>query len=127
VVLRIVESPASDEVTLAEAAELLGVHPNTIRNRIRSGVYSPRKVPSAAGPDIYLIKRAELAIPAPPPSPSWRAEMKEALWSDDPRRRRIQAIVWIVGGVANLCAWSFGFGRGWESMLHEQREATPRT
>jgi hypothetical protein len=127
VALHMVESPAPEEVTLAEAAELLGVHPNTIRNRIRSGVYSPRKVPSAAGPEIYLIKREELAIPTPEPPPAWRVVIREALWSADPRRRRVQAIVWIVGGLANLCAWSFAFGRGWESVIHDRQEVMSRT
>jgi hypothetical protein len=112
--LRVVEVPEADEVTLADAAELLGVHPNTVRNRIRSGAYQARKVPSSVGPDIYLIKRAELDLPAPLPPESWRVKIKEAFWSDDPRTRRVQAITWIVGGMLNIAVYSFVFGREWE-------------
>lgn len=120
--LRVVEVPGPDEVTLAEAAELLGVHPNTVRNRIRSGVYEARKVPSAAGPDIYLIRREQLALPAPPAPAPWRAVVKEALWSDDPRQRRVQAIIWVVGVVANMLAWAFMAGQVWEQEKYERRE-----
>ncbi len=120
--LRVVENPRPDEVTLAEAAELLGVHPNTIRNRIRSGLYHPRKVPSAAGPEIYLIKRAELDLPAPTPPASWQAVFKQAVWSDDPRVRRTQAIIWVVGVMANVAAWAFAFGRAWETINYERGE-----
>jgi hypothetical protein len=112
--LRVIETPGSDEVTLADAADLLGVHPNTVRNRIRSGAYQARKVPSSVGPDIYLIKRAQLDLPAPTPPEPWRAKIKQALWSDDPRIRRVQAIIWIVGTVLNVAVYSFVFGREWE-------------
>jgi hypothetical protein len=122
--LRVVETPGPDEVTLAEAAELLGLHPNTIRNRIRSGLYHPRKVPSAAGPEIYLIKRAELDLPAPPSPAPWQTVLKQAVWSDDSRVRRTQAIIWVVGGVANVAAWAFAFGRAWETIKYEQGEGT---
>jgi hypothetical protein len=124
--LRVVETPGPDEVTLAEAAELLGLHPNTIRNRIRSGLYHPRKVPSAAGPEIYLIKRSELDLPAPVPPAPWQTVVKQAVWSDDPRVRRTQAMIWVVGGVANVAVWAFAFGRAWETIKYEQREGTLR-
>jgi hypothetical protein len=112
--LRVVEASEPDEVTLADAAELLGVHPNTVRNRIRSGAYQARKVPSSVGPDIYLIKRAELDLPPPPPPEPWLAKIKQAFWSDDPRVRRVQTITWIVGGAMNIALYSFIFGRAWE-------------
>jgi hypothetical protein len=123
--LRVVETPGPDEVTLAEAAELLGVHPNTIRNRIRSGMYEARKVPSAVGPEIYLIRRAVLAIPAPPPPLPWGHYAKQAFWSDDPRQRRAQAIIWIVGGLVNAVVYGFLAGRLWEAM-YEREQQTPR-
>jgi hypothetical protein len=123
--LRVVESPGLDEVTLAEAAELLGVHPNTIRNRIRSGVYEARKVPSAAGPEIYLLKRVELDIPTPPPPAPWRHYVKQFFWSDDPRQRRVQAIIWFVGGLANAAVYGFFAGRVWEA-VYEWEQGTPR-
>ena len=39
-----------NRVTIAEAATLLGVHPNTVRNRVRDGTYKAEKVP-------YLVHR----------------------------------------------------------------------
>jgi len=122
--LRVVGTPGQDEVTLAEAAELLGVHPNTIRNRIRSGAYQARKVPSSAGPEIYLLKRTELDIPTPPAPAPWWHYVKQALWSDDPRQRRVQAIIWVVGGFANVALYGFFFGRIWE-MIYGREQETP--
>jgi hypothetical protein len=122
--LRVVEAPEPDEVTLADAAELLGVHPNTVRNRIRSGAYQARKVPSSIGPDIYLIKRAELSLPAPPAPEPWLAKIKQALWSDDLRVRRVQTTIWIVGAMMNIALYSFIFGREWElERFKRQQEA----
>lgn len=123
--LRMVESPGLDEVTLAEAADLLGVHPNTVRNRIKSGAYTARKVPGAAGPDIYLLKRAELDIPMPPPPAPWRHYVKQFFWSDDPRQRRVQSIIWIGGGLLNAAVYGFLAGRIWE-MIYEREQETPQ-
>jgi hypothetical protein len=123
--LRMIETAGPDEVTLAEAAELLGVHPNTVRNRIRSGVYQARKVPSAVGPEIYLIKRDELALPAPPPPTPWQHYLKQAFWSDDPQIRWYQVIQHIGGAVLIALVWGFAFGRAWEMVKHERWEATP--
>ncbi len=123
--LRIVETPGPDEVTLAEAAELLGVHPNTVRNRIRSGTYQARKVPSAIGPEIYLIKRDGLALPVPPAPLEWQHFLKQAVWSDDPRVQRIQFVEWIVGVGLIALSWAFAFGRAWEMVKYEKREGTP--
>jgi hypothetical protein len=114
-----VESSGPDEVTLAEAADLLGVHPNTIRNRIKSGTYTARKVPGAAGPDIYLLKRSELDIPMPPSPAPWRHYVRQFFWSDDPRQRRVQAVIWIAGGLLNALVYGFFAGRLWE-MIYER-------
>jgi hypothetical protein len=122
--LRVVEVAGPDEVTLAEAAELLGVHPNTIRNRIRSGSYRARKVQSPLGPEIYLIKRVELDVPTPPPPAPWRHYVKQFFWSDDPRQRRVQAVSWIVGGLANAAIYGFLVGRMWERP-YEQGDDLP--
>jgi excisionase family DNA binding protein len=124
--LRVVEVAGPDEVTLAEAAELLGVHPNTIRNRIRSGTYQARKVQSPLGPEIYLIKRAELDIPTAPPPAPWRHYVKQFFWSDDPRQRRVQAVSWILGGLANAAIYGFFFGRVWERLYEWERESPRR-
>ena len=42
-----------DRLTIAEAATLLGVHKNTIRNRIKNGSYTAEMVQTERGPS-YL-------------------------------------------------------------------------
>jgi excisionase family DNA binding protein len=48
-----------DRLTIAEAAALLGVHKNTVRNRIKSGSYKAEMIQTERGPT-YLIKRESL-------------------------------------------------------------------
>jgi excisionase family DNA binding protein len=48
-----------DRLTIAEAATLLGVHKNTVRNRIKDGTYKAEKVITKRGPT-YLIERESL-------------------------------------------------------------------
>jgi hypothetical protein len=40
----------ADRVTIAQAAALLGCHPNTVRNRVRAGIYEAEKVVTERGP-----------------------------------------------------------------------------
>lgn len=49
----------ADTVTIAEAAALLGVHPNTIRNRVKEGLYKAEKVLTERGPT-WFIERDSL-------------------------------------------------------------------
>jgi excisionase family DNA binding protein len=49
----------SDRLTIAEAATLLGVHKNTVRNRIKNGPYRAEIVQTERGPT-YLIERESL-------------------------------------------------------------------
>jgi len=49
-----------DTLTIRQAAALLNVHPNTVRNRIKSGVYQAGKVITERG-ETYMIARSELA------------------------------------------------------------------
>src|ERR687890_203984 len=49
----------ADRLTIAEAATLLGVHKNTVRNRIKSGLYRAEMVQTERGPT-YLIERESL-------------------------------------------------------------------
>ena len=49
----------SDRLTIAEAAALLGVHKNTVRNRIKNGSYRAEVVQTERGPT-YLIERESL-------------------------------------------------------------------
>ena len=69
---------AEDALTIRQAAALLGVHHNTVRNRIKAGKYKADKVITENG-ETYLIPRSELsketstnslATPTPPQSPS---------------------------------------------------------
>jgi excisionase family DNA binding protein len=46
-------------LTIAEAAALLGVHKNTVRNRIKDGYYRAEMVQTERGPT-YLIERESL-------------------------------------------------------------------
>jgi excisionase family DNA binding protein len=48
-----------DRLTIAEAATLLGVHKNTVRNRIKDGTYKAEKVITERG-ETYLIERKSL-------------------------------------------------------------------
>src|ERR687889_2068987 len=48
-----------DRLTIADAAALLGVHKNTVRNRIKTGVYRAELVQTERGP-AYLIERESL-------------------------------------------------------------------
>ena len=48
-----------ERLTIAEAATLLGVHKNTVRNRIKSGSYRAEIVHTERGPT-YLIERTSL-------------------------------------------------------------------
>jgi hypothetical protein len=52
-------APVEELVTVQEAASLLGVHPNTIRNRIKAGQYTAEWAPSPHGPR-QLISRVQL-------------------------------------------------------------------
>ena len=47
---------APDLVTIAEAAKLLGVHPNTVRNRVKAGTIPATKVLTPKG-EAYAIPR----------------------------------------------------------------------
>jgi excisionase family DNA binding protein len=49
----------ADRLTIAEAAALLGVHKNTVRNRIKNGLYRAEMVQTERGPT-YLIERDSL-------------------------------------------------------------------
>jgi excisionase family DNA binding protein len=48
-----------DRLTIAEAAALLGVHKNTVRNRIKDGTYEAEKVITERG-QTYMIERRSL-------------------------------------------------------------------
>ncbi len=69
---------AEDALTIRQAAALLGVHHNTVRNRIKSGTYRAEKAVTENG-ETYLIPRSELSrasntnnvvTPTPTQSPS---------------------------------------------------------
>ncbi len=55
---------AVDRVTIAEAATLLGVHPNTVRNRVKAGMYRAEKILTENGPT-WMIERNSLITNAP--------------------------------------------------------------
>jgi excisionase family DNA binding protein len=49
----------ADRLTITEAAALLGIHKNTVRNRIKNGIYRAEMVHTERGPT-YLIERESL-------------------------------------------------------------------
>jgi excisionase family DNA binding protein len=49
-----------DWVTVTEAARLLGVHRNTVRNRIKAGRYKAHKVVTPQG-ETYMVERESLS------------------------------------------------------------------
>jgi hypothetical protein len=55
---------AVERTTIAEAATLLGCHPNTIRNRVKAGMYRAEKVLTENGPT-WMIDRDSLTINTP--------------------------------------------------------------
>jgi excisionase family DNA binding protein len=77
-----------EALTIRQAATLLGVHPNTIRNRIKVGTYKADKVQTEHGEN-YLIPRSELSPPStnnvmvdptqPQPVPSPLPDVREAM------------------------------------------------
>ena len=71
---------AKERVTIAEAATLLGVHPDTVRSRIKGGVYDAEKVVTEHGPR-WMIDRDSLTtntLPSAPQQPVVRGQ-QEAL------------------------------------------------
>src|SRR5829696_6774895 len=63
------------KVTITEAATLLGVHPNTVRNRVRAGVYDAEKVSTEHG-FTWMIDRDSLVnTPLPKASHPIPAQM----------------------------------------------------
>src|SRR5215218_9010362 len=59
---------AVERVTAHEAAALLGVHYNTVRNRIKAGMYRAEKVHTENGPT-WMIERDSLTDNAPTSAP----------------------------------------------------------
>ncbi len=53
----------ADPITIAEAASLLGVHKNTIRHRIKQGVYQSGRVLTPNG-EAYVVSRAAIEVEA---------------------------------------------------------------
>ena len=54
-------------LSIAEVATLLGVHRNTVRNRVRAGRYKAHKVVTPQG-ETYAIERESLGVPLPDPT-----------------------------------------------------------
>lgn len=59
---------AIERVTIAEAAALLGCHPNTVRSHVKAGVYRAEKVHTENGPT-WMIERDSLTTNAPTSAP----------------------------------------------------------
>ena len=55
----------SDRVTIAQAASLLSVHPNTVRNRVKAGVYDSEKIVTENGQTWMIARNSLLNNPLP--------------------------------------------------------------
>ena len=56
---------ANERLTIAEAAALLGVHPNTVRNRVKAGIYKAEKVVTDNGQTWMIDRNSILNNPLP--------------------------------------------------------------
>ena len=55
---------AKERVTIREASTLLGVHPNTVRNRVKAGMYKAEKVHTERG-ETWMLDRNSLITNTP--------------------------------------------------------------
>ena len=62
----------AEYISIAEAATLVGVHRNTVRNRIKVGHYKAHKVVTPQG-ETYAIERESLGLPRTTPH-NWHAQ-----------------------------------------------------
>jgi len=57
----------AEYVSIADAATLLGVHRNTVRNRVKAGRYKAHKLVTPQG-ETYALRRDSLGLPLPSPT-----------------------------------------------------------
>jgi len=57
----------TEYISIAEAATLLGVHRNTVRNRVKTGRYKAHKLLTPQG-ETYAIERESLGVPLTTPT-----------------------------------------------------------
>ncbi len=57
----------AEYISIAEAATLLGVHRNTVRNRVKAGRYKAHKLLTPQG-ETYAIERESLGVPRATPT-----------------------------------------------------------
>jgi excisionase family DNA binding protein len=142
----------SDRLTIAEAAALLGVHKNTVRNRIKNGTYRAELIQTERGPT-YLIERESLLanlttnalssasqeVVSPHamdfvqellrPFVSELGAVREELGAERARRQMAEErVADLEGDVADLEAELEAFGGGRESpqMVEEFSDAEPQ-
>jgi excisionase family DNA binding protein len=75
-----------DWVTVTEAARLLGVHRNTVRNRVKAGRYKAHKVVTPQG-ETVMLSRESLGIPLDNNPPQPRASSVNGMPSRRASRR----------------------------------------
>jgi excisionase family DNA binding protein len=88
----LVEGERQEGLTIRQAATLLNVHPNTVRNRIKAGAYKAEKAVTEHG-ETYLIPRSELERDSPTNNLSTPSPLQEPSQPLADVREAMQAVL----------------------------------
>lgn len=82
----------AEYVSIADAATLLGVHRNTVRNRIKAGRYKAHKLVTPQG-ETYALRRDSLGLPLPSPTNGAAQPLTGAVHTNPPDPSQPTALV----------------------------------
>ncbi len=90
-----ISTETEEMLTVQEAAQMLGVHPNTVRNRIKSGQYHAEWAPSPHGPRQLIPRSSIVCDPSQDPGPI-QPSLQPAVSLDALRESQEQALQRVV-------------------------------